>query len=89
MNPNFIYLLIGINFITVTLAFIDKRAAIRGARRISERTLLLFAALGGSPGLYASMYLFHHKTKHAKFYIGVPLILLIQGGMLWALYLGK
>jgi len=51
--------------------------------RIPETTLLLLAALGGSLGLYLSMYLFRHKTKHAKFFLGVPAILLIQLALIW------
>ena len=36
------------------------------------------AALGGSVGALLGMTVFHHKTKHKKFLIGVPLILLAQ-----------
>ena len=46
--------------------------------RISENTLLFVALIGGSLGSYLGMYCFHHKTKHMKFYIGIPLILFIQ-----------
>ena len=46
--------------------------------RISENTLLFVALMGGSLGSYLGMYCFHHKTKHVKFYIGMPLILFIQ-----------
>lgn len=56
----------------------DKRRAKRNLWRIPERTLLLAAVLGGSPGGLAGMYFFHHKTRKPKFYIGVPLILALQ-----------
>ena len=56
----------------------DKRKAIRHRWRISERTLLMTAALGGSIGVLAGMYIFRHKTKHLKFVIGVPAILAAQ-----------
>ena len=36
------------------------------------------ALLGGSAGAWAGMYLFHHKTKHWYFVVGMPLILAIQ-----------
>lgn len=36
------------------------------------------AVIGGSAGALAGMYIFHHKTLHKKFTIGVPLILVIQ-----------
>jgi len=56
----------------------DKRKAKRGAWRIPEATLMWVAALGGSIGSLAGMYTFRHKTKHAKFTIGIPVILTIQ-----------
>ena len=34
--------------------------------------------LGGSAGAWAGMYLFHHKTKHKKFEVGMPQILAAQ-----------
>lgn len=56
----------------------DKRRAKRNAWRIPEVRLMLTAALGGSIGVLAGMYLFRHKTKHPKFTLGVPLILAVQ-----------
>lgn len=46
--------------------------------RISEATLLTMAAIGGSVGAWLGMSLWHHKTKHRKFAIGVPLVLALQ-----------
>jgi uncharacterized membrane protein YsdA (DUF1294 family) len=56
----------------------DKRRAKRNLWRIPERTLFLIALLGGSIGSLAGMYLFRHKTKHPRFVIGMPVILLLQ-----------
>jgi uncharacterized membrane protein YsdA (DUF1294 family) len=36
------------------------------------------AALGGSIGSLLGMYTFRHKTKHIKFTLGIPVILVIQ-----------
>ena len=60
------------------LMLIDKQKARRGARRIPEATLMGVAVLGGSIGAIAGMRLFRHKTKHPKFYIGLPCILAAQ-----------
>ncbi len=54
-------------------------------RRIPEKTLFLIAALGGSLGVLAGMYLFRHKTKHKSFVFGVPLILAAQAALAWLL----
>ena len=54
-------------------------------RRIPEKTLFLIAALGGSLGVLAGMYLFRHKTKHKSFVFGGPLILAAQIALAWLL----
>ena len=57
---------------------IDKRRAKRDAWRIRERTLFLLALFGGSLGAMAGMWIFHHKTRHWYFVIGMPAILILQ-----------
>lgn len=71
------YLLL-INAAGFTLMLVDKRRARKNKWRIRESTLLLCAALGGSLGSLIGMYTVRHKTLHAKFTIGIPLILAIQ-----------
>lgn len=58
--------------------YIDKKRAINHKWRISEQSLLLLAIIGGSIGIYGGMHFFRHKTKHAKFTIGLPIILISQ-----------
>lgn len=70
--------LILINAAGLLIMLIDKQKARRGAWRIPEATLIGVALLGGSIGAMAGMYLFRHKTKHPKFFIGLPLILICQ-----------
>lgn len=67
-----------LNLLGLTLMYIDKIKAINNEWRISENTLMLVSILGGSVGSYLGMKLFRHKTKHAKFSIGVPVIIFIQ-----------
>ena len=70
--------LVLINAAAFLLMLIDKQKARRGAWRIPEATLIGSAILGGSIGAIAGMRLFRHKTKHPKFYIGLPVILAMQ-----------
>lgn len=71
------YLLI-MNALGLALMILDKRFAKKHHRRIPEATLMLVAGLGGSVGSWLGMYLVRHKTKHPKFYLGIPLILAAQ-----------
>jgi uncharacterized membrane protein YsdA (DUF1294 family) len=57
---------------------IDKDRARKNRWRIRERSLFLISILGGSFGSLLGMILFHHKTKHIKFILGIPVILLLQ-----------
>ena len=85
MDQYFIYLLI-INAAGLLLMLADKFRAQTKRRRIPEATLMVVALLGGSIGSLAGMYLFRHKTKKPKFYIGIPLILAVQAALFVALY---
>lgn len=64
---------------------LDKHKARKNLWRISESTLLTIALLGGSIGSLVGMYLVRHKTKHLKFTLGIPLILI--GQILLALWM--
>lgn len=72
-----LYLLI-INALALVLMLADKRMAEKNLWRIPESTLLTAAAFGGSIGALLGMYRFRHKTKHLKFTLGVPVILIAQ-----------
>ena len=72
-----IYLLL-INALAFLLMLIDKYKAKKNLWRIRESTLLLIAVIGGSIGALAGMYTFRHKTKHLKFTLGIPIILVLQ-----------
>ena len=77
MNLLQVYLL-EINVVALILCAVDKIRARTGKWRVPEGTLLLSAALGGAAGLLLTMLLLRHKTKHKKFILGVPAILLAQ-----------
>lgn len=71
------YLLL-INIITYFTYAADKTKARQNKWRIPERTLILLALLGGSPAALLAMKHYHHKTRHLKFKLGIPIILIIQ-----------
>lgn len=72
-----IYLLI-VNVLSFLLMHIDKQKAKKKKWRISEATLMGFAAIGGSIGALLGMYTFRHKTLHKKFTVGIPILLFLQ-----------
>lgn len=77
MDILLIYLLI-INAAGFLLMLVDKFKAKKNLWRIPEATLMGVAAIGGSIGSLAGMYTFRHKTKHPKFTVGIPVILVLQ-----------
>ena len=70
--------LLTVNAIGYLLMLADKRKAQKKLWRIPEATLLTVAAIGGSIGSLLGMYTFRHKTKHLKFTLGIPAILILQ-----------
>lgn len=81
------YYLLIINAAGFVIMCLDKLLAKKNARRVPERTLLLFAALGGSFGSLLGMLLAHHKTRKPKFYLTVPLLLVLQAAAVGWYYL--
>ena len=73
----FIYI-VAINLVAFFLSWRDKRAAIKGKWRVPEGNLFLVSLLGGGCGMFISMLLFRHKTRHLKFMIGIPLIIILN-----------
>ena len=73
--------LIFMNLLAFLLMGLDKSKARPNQWRIPEKTLFLFAILGGSIGAILGMQVFRHKTKHASFRIGMPCILIAQLGL--------
>ena len=72
-----------INFITFAAFAIDKIHAIEGKSRIRILTLLGLAFMGGSVGALLGIYIFRHKTKVDYFTVGIPLIMVMQGAVIF------
>ncbi|MBQ8223153.1 MAG: DUF1294 domain-containing protein [Bacteroidales bacterium] len=73
-----IYYFVLINIGNFLLFAIDKHLAKKNKERIPETTMILLSAMGGALGGLCSMYIFRHKTKQAKFYILLPLFLIMH-----------
>lgn len=86
-------ILIIIFFCAVNLAaflamLADKiKSAKPGAERISEGMLFFLAAAFGSIGVYAGMFAFRHKTRKWYFLAGIPLLMMENAAMLYAIHL--
>ena len=80
MESFYAYLLI-VNACGFLLMLTDKFLARKKCRRIPEATLMLVAAIGGSIGSLAGMYTVRHKTRHPKFTLGIPLLLVLQAAV--------
>lgn len=72
-----IYLIL-VNAFAALLMLADKVRAKKKLWRVPEAVLFITALLGGSLGIWAGMYLCRHKTRHRKFVLGIPLILIVQ-----------
>ena len=77
-----LFYLVIINAAAFTLMLADKQKARKKAWRIPERTLLGIAAAGGSLGACLAMQLFRHKTRHLKFAVGIPVMLVVHCALL-------
>ncbi len=68
-----------ISIVSIIVCCYDKIAAKHNPKhRTRESTLLWLSVLGGSVAMYCTMQLIRHKTKHVKFMLGIPLIIIVQ-----------
>lgn len=70
------------SFVAFVVTMYDKLAAQAGKRRIPEKVLMLIGFFGGATGMYVTMQLIRHKTKHKKFMIGLPIFIVLHIGIL-------
>ena len=71
-----------VSLISAAVTVADKLKAKMHTYRTPEAALLLLSALGGSVAMLFTMILIHHKTKHKKFMVGIPVIILVQFAIL-------
>ncbi|WP_033165094.1 DUF1294 domain-containing protein [Clostridium sp. KNHs205] len=86
LNLLLIYLIFA-NLLSFLLMGLDKHKARKRLWRIKESTLFLTSVIGGSLGSLLGMFLFHHKTKHTKFIIGMPVILIVHISVMFLFFM--
>ena len=81
------YILV-ISVISIIVCIYDKKISKKNRveLRTPEKTLLFLSALGGSVAMFITMLLIRHKTKHFKFMVGIPLIMIVQAGIVFLLF---
>lgn len=77
-----------ISLISIIVCIYDKKISKKNRveLRTPEKTLLVLSALGGSVAMFITMLIIRHKTKHVKFMLGIPAIILVQAAAVWALF---
>ena len=66
------------NLVAFSIIGIDKRLAVQQKRRVSEQSLLLTSAIGGTIGSGLAMLFFRHKTAKRSFLWKYFLIAILQ-----------
>ena len=77
--------LAAISLVAAAVTVSDKIRAKKHVRRVPELTLFARAGLGGSVLMFLTMLLIRHKTKHVKFMLGLPIIMVLQAPVLYLL----
>lgn len=79
-------LLMGLwNLITFAMMGVDKAKAKKNKQRISEKTLILSSFIMGALGITAGALIFHHKTRKIKFQILIPMSIIVNIALIYAL----
>ncbi len=75
---------LGFSLVCFTLYGLDKSAARRKRWRIKEKTLHLWALLGGWPGALLAQGYFRHKTQKRSFRLAFWFTVILNFVILWA-----
>ena len=78
-----------VSVFSIVITVYDKLAAkILPTHRMPEAALMWIGAFGGAFAMYVMMQLIRHKTRHKKFMIGLPLLMVLHvilaGLVIWA-----
>lgn len=72
-----------ISLISIIVCIYDKIVSKKNRveLRVPEKTLLSLSFIGGAVAMYLTMQMIRHKTKHAKFMIGIPIIMILHAAL--------
>ncbi len=77
------------SLLAIILTISDKITSKKSLWRVPEATLITVSVFGGSVVMYLTMRLIRHKTRHGKFMVGIPIIIVLQAALIAAaLYFG-
>lgn len=78
-----IYLLV-MSVVAIITCIYDKRISKKNRveLRVPERGLMIISAIGGSVAMLITMLLIRHKTKHVKFMLGIPVMIIVQAAII-------
>lgn len=71
-----------ISLVSVAITVKDKIAAKNHSQRTPEMTLMLLGLLGGAEAMYFTMKIIHHKTRHLKFMLGLPIEIILHAALI-------
>lgn len=76
-----------VSLCSIVVCIYDKKISKRNnvKLRIPEKSLFIWSAVGGSVAMYITMHLIRHKTKHVSFMVGIPVIMILQAALIFAL----
>lgn len=77
--------LVAAAIIALIVTLWDKNRARRREWRVQESSLWLIALLGGAAAMFITMLVVRHKTRHTQFMVGLPLLTLLQAGLIFLL----
>ncbi len=92
MRRLFLFGLVALNVLAVLAMAFDKLRAVRGGRRVRERTLLLLALPLAAPGAWLGMWMFSHKTRKPAFKGAMVVVTLVNVALaigVWRLVRGR
>lgn len=67
---------VAIGVVSVMVTVYDKTAAKKRKRRIPEQVLFFWAGIGGALPMLLTMKSINHKTRHKRFMLGLPGIII-------------